>query len=89
MLRFTRAAMTAALALISVTILSPGALAQPDIRGRFNGFGQSTIIGPETPGQRSFFDVFIDDTRVYTNQETYRFPEDQEIFEQIDAAKKS
>ena len=35
------------------------------------------------------FEVFIDGRTVYTNQETYRFPTDEEIFARIDAAKKS
>jgi len=32
--------------------------------------------------------VFIDGRTVYTNQDTYRFPENEEIFKAIDAAKK-
>jgi selT/selW/selH-like putative selenoprotein len=35
------------------------------------------------------FEVFIDDKTVYSNQTTYRFPTNEEIFEQVDAAKKS
>jgi len=35
------------------------------------------------------FEVFIDGRTVYTNQETYRFPTDEEIFARIDAAKTS
>ena len=38
-------------------------------------------------GMGGIFEVFIDENRAYTNQETYRFPNDEEIFEQIDAAK--
>jgi selT/selW/selH-like putative selenoprotein len=34
------------------------------------------------------FEVSIDGTTVYSNQTTYRFPENDEIFEKIDAAKK-
>ncbi len=34
------------------------------------------------------FEVSIDGTLAYTNQETYRFPNDEEIFAKIDAAKK-
>ena len=34
------------------------------------------------------FEVSIDGTLAYTNQETYRFPIDEEIFAKIDAAKK-
>ena len=39
-------------------------------------------------GVGGIFEVSIDGTPVYTNQETYRFPTDEEIFAQIDAAKK-
>ena len=38
-------------------------------------------------GVGGIFEVSIDDRRVYTNQDTYRFPENEEIFAQIDAAK--
>jgi hypothetical protein len=31
--------------------------------------------------------VFIDGDTVYSNQTTYRFPSDEEIFEKIDARK--
>ena len=34
------------------------------------------------------FEVSIDGTVAYTNQETYRFPTDEEIFAKIDAATK-
>ncbi len=37
-------------------------------------------------GAGGIFEVFIDEHRIYTNQETYRFPSDEEIFEQIDTA---
>ena len=33
-------------------------------------------------------EVSIDGMLAYTNQETYRFPTDEEIFAKIDAAKK-
>jgi selT/selW/selH-like putative selenoprotein len=39
-------------------------------------------------GMGGIFEVSIDDKVVYTNQTTYRFPTDEEIFEKIDAAKK-
>ena len=39
-------------------------------------------------GVGGIFEVFIDDKLAYTNQETYRFPNDEEIFEKIDDAKK-
>ncbi|MBI4593172.1 MAG: hypothetical protein HY728_03075 [Candidatus Rokubacteria bacterium] len=38
-------------------------------------------------GMGGIFEVFIDGTSVYSNQVTYRFPEDAEIFAKIDAAK--
>lgn len=34
------------------------------------------------------FEVSIDDKVAYSNQTTYRFPTDEEIFEKIDAARK-
>jgi hypothetical protein len=39
-------------------------------------------------GAGGIFEVSIDKAVAYTNQETYRFPTDEEIFEKIDAAKK-
>jgi hypothetical protein len=33
------------------------------------------------------FEVSIDGRTAYTNQETYRFPTDEEIFAKIDAAR--
>jgi selT/selW/selH-like putative selenoprotein len=39
-------------------------------------------------GAGGIFEVFIDGTTVYSNQTTYRFPENEEIFAKIDAAKK-
>jgi selT/selW/selH-like putative selenoprotein len=39
-------------------------------------------------GVGGIFEVYIDGATVYSNQETYRFPENQEIFDKIDAAKK-
>ena len=38
-------------------------------------------------GMAGIFEVYIDDRTVYSNQTTYRFPTNEEIFEQIDAAK--
>jgi len=38
-------------------------------------------------GMAGIFEVFIDGKSVYSNQVTYRFPEDEEIFAKIDAAK--
>jgi selT/selW/selH-like putative selenoprotein len=40
-------------------------------------------------GAGGIFEVFIDAKVVYSNQETYRFPENQEIFEKIEAARKA
>ena len=40
-------------------------------------------------GAGGIFEVSIDDKTVYSNQETYRFPTDEEIFEQIDKKKKA
>lgn len=39
-------------------------------------------------GVGGIFEVSIDGKVAYTNQTTYRFPTDEEIFEKIDAAKK-
>jgi len=39
-------------------------------------------------GVGGIFEVSIDGQLAYTNQETYRFPTDEEIFAKIDAAKK-
>ncbi len=39
-------------------------------------------------GAGGIFEVFIDGTSAYSNQTTYRFPEPEEIFAKIDAAKR-
>ena len=39
-------------------------------------------------GVGGIFEVYIDDQTVYSNQKTYRFPTNEEIFAEIDAAKK-
>lgn len=39
-------------------------------------------------GAGGIFEVSIDGRTVYSNQKTYRFPENEEIFAKIDAAKK-
>ncbi len=39
-------------------------------------------------GAGGIFEVSIDDKVVYSNQTTYRFPTDEEIFEKIETAKK-
>jgi selT/selW/selH-like putative selenoprotein len=38
-------------------------------------------------GISGIFEVAIEGKTVYSNQETYRFPTDEEIFEKIDALK--
>ena len=38
-------------------------------------------------GMGGIFEVSIDGETVYSNQTTYRFPTDEEIFEQIDKKK--
>ena len=38
-------------------------------------------------GVSGIFEVSIDDDTVYSNQTTYRFPENEEIFAKIDAVK--
>ena len=45
------------------------------------------IVAELQEGVGGVFFVDIDSTRVYNNQATYRFPTDEEIFEQIDALK--
>ena len=40
-------------------------------------------------GVAGIFEVYIDDQSVYSNQKTYRFPTNEEIFVEIDAAKKT
>ena len=39
-------------------------------------------------GVSGIFEVAINGKTVYSNQTTYRFPTDEEIFEKIDAARK-
>ena len=39
-------------------------------------------------GAAGIFEVSINDEVAYTNQETFRFPTNEEIFAKIDAAKK-
>jgi selT/selW/selH-like putative selenoprotein len=38
-------------------------------------------------GMGGIFEVYIDGATVYSNQTTYRFPTNEEIFAKIDAAK--
>jgi hypothetical protein len=40
-------------------------------------------------GMGGIFEVSIDGKLAYSNQTTYRFPTDEEIFEKIDAARKT
>jgi predicted Rdx family selenoprotein len=39
-------------------------------------------------GVGGIFEVSIDDEVVYTNETTFRFPTDEEIFEKVDEKKK-
>ena len=39
-------------------------------------------------GHSGIFEVSINDDVAYTNETTFRFPTDEEIFEKIDAVKK-
>jgi hypothetical protein len=45
------------------------------------------IVAGLTEGVGGIFTVDIDGERVYDNQVTYRFPEDAEIFAEIDKRK--
>jgi selT/selW/selH-like putative selenoprotein len=38
-------------------------------------------------GAGGIFEVFINEQLAYTNKDTYRFPENEEIFAEIDKAK--
>jgi hypothetical protein len=40
-----------------------------------------------TEGVGGIFEVYIDDRMAYTNRDTYRFPEHEEIFAEIDKTK--
>jgi Rdx family len=44
--------------------------------------------GLQFAGHSGIFEVSINDDVVYTNETTYRFPTDEEIFAKIDEAKK-
>jgi selT/selW/selH-like putative selenoprotein len=46
------------------------------------------IIARLREGAGGIFEVSINGSTVYSNQETYRFPENEEIFAKIDVAKK-
>jgi len=50
-----------------------------------NKYGISAVL---KEGYGGIFEVSINDAVVYTNETTYRFPTDEEIFEKIDATKK-
>jgi len=50
-----------------------------------NKYGISAVL---KEGYGGIFEVSINDNVVYTNETTYRFPTDEEIFEKINAAKK-
>jgi len=45
------------------------------------------IVADLNEGVAGIFTVDIDGERVYDNQTTYRFPEDEEIFTEIDRRK--
>ena len=45
------------------------------------------IVADLNEGVGGIFTVDIDGQRVYDNQTTYRFPEDEEIFAEIDRLK--
>jgi hypothetical protein len=51
-----------------------------------NKYGITSTL---TEGVGGIFEVAIDGKTCYSNQTTYRFPTNEEIFEKIDAAKKS
>jgi selT/selW/selH-like putative selenoprotein len=55
---------------------------QAAIKGRYG------LTSTLRMGSGGIFEVFIDGKSVYSNQTTYRFPSDEEIFAQIDAAKR-
>lgn len=46
------------------------------------------IIAQLREGAGGIFEVSINGSTVYSNQETYRFPENEEIFAKIDVVKK-
>jgi selT/selW/selH-like putative selenoprotein len=50
-----------------------------------NKYGITAVL---KEGHSGIFEVSINDDVVYTNETTYRFPNDEEIFEKIDAAKR-
>jgi Rdx family len=49
-----------------------------------NKYGITAVL---KEGYGGIFEVSIDDDVVYTNETTFRFPTDEEIFEKIEAAK--
>jgi selT/selW/selH-like putative selenoprotein len=51
--------------------------------------GKYGITAELDEGIGGIFEVFINDKSVYSNQATYRFPEPEEIFTAIDAAKRA
>jgi hypothetical protein len=50
--------------------------------------GKYGITAALNEGEGGIFFVDIDGKRVYDNQVTYRFPEDSEVFAEIDKLKK-
>ncbi|MGH7353467.1 MAG: Rdx family protein [Candidatus Rokuibacteriota bacterium] len=51
--------------------------------------GKYGITASLREGAGGIFEVFIDGKTAYTNQDTYRFPENEEIFKEIDALRKT
>jgi hypothetical protein len=51
-----------------------------------NKYGITAVL---KEGYGGIFEVSINDDVVYTNETTFRFPTDEEIFEKIDAAKQT
>ena len=49
---------------------------------------QYGIDSPLRMGAGGIFEVFINGQSVYSNQTTFRFPSDEEIFALIDSAKR-
>ena len=54
---------------------------QAAIKGRYG------ITPKLREGMGGIFEVFLNGESVYSNQTTYRFPTDEEIFEKIDTLK--
>jgi selT/selW/selH-like putative selenoprotein len=55
---------------------------QAAIKGKFG------LTARLQEGAGGIFEVYIDGATVYSNRTTHRFPSNEEIFEQIEAARK-